>query len=763
MSNLVIVESPSKASTIKGYLGKGYKVIASKGHVRDLPKSTFGIDIENGFAPKYINIRGKGPLINELKKEAKNATTVYLAADPDREGEAISWHLANVLGLYGNPKAKRVTFNEITKPAVKAAIKSPTDINMNLVDAQQARRILDRIVGYKVSPILWKKIKSGLSAGRVQSVATRIVVERENEIRAFKPEEFWKIAAYLKTDGGALRASFYGDKNGKKELHDKEEADTVVNAVENGVFKVGNIKKAVRVNNPAPPFITSTLHQEANRRFGFRSERTARLAQELYEGVSLGELGTRGLITYMRTDSLRVSDIAADAAKQYIEQKYGADYVPKTRRVYKLRAGAQDAHEAIRPADLSLEPSLVKPYLSPELFKLYKLIWDRFIASQMESALLDTVTIDIENAGYIFRSSGYTVKHPGFMAVYEEAKEEKDEDSQKEEDEKEARLPEVAAGDVLTLTKLDPSQHFTKPPARYNEATLIKVLEEKGIGRPSTYTPTITTIIQRGYVERDGKSLVPSPLGEMTTKLMMDYFAEVVDYGFTAEMEEKLDRVENGKTDMETVLSDFYKDFEVLLKNAEDNIDKGDYKLAAEETDIVCEKCGSRMVIKNGRFGKFAACPNYPACRNTKPIDKDGNVIVKDEGAENTGATPAPDDIKCDVCGGPMVIRRGRYGNFYACANYPECRSTKPINKDLNVPCPLCGSKILIKHGRKKSVFYSCEKYPECKFSTWDIPQEEKCPECGGLLLKKKGKDLIYCLNESCGFTKTAEKPENKA
>ena len=763
MSNLVIVESPSKASTIKGYLGKGYKVIASKGHVRDLPKSTFGIDIENGFAPKYINIRGKGPLINELKKEAKNATTVYLAADPDREGEAISWHLANVLGLYGNPKAKRVTFNEITKPAVKAAIKSPTDINMNLVDAQQARRILDRIVGYKVSPILWKKIKSGLSAGRVQSVATRIVVERENEIRAFKPEEFWKIAAYLKTDGGALRASFYGDKNGKKELHDKEEADTVVNAVENGVFKVGNIKKAVRVNNPAPPFITSTLHQEANRRFGFRSERTARLAQELYEGVSLGELGTRGLITYMRTDSLRVSDIAADAAKQYIEQKYGADYVPKTRRVYKLRAGAQDAHEAIRPADLSLEPSLVKPYLSPELFKLYKLIWDRFIASQMESALLDTVTIDIENAGYIFRSSGYTVKHPGFMAVYEEAKEEKDEDSQKDEDEKEARLPEVAAGDVLTLTKLDPSQHFTKPPARYNEATLIKVLEEKGIGRPSTYTPTITTIIQRGYVERDGKSLVPSPLGEMTTKLMMDYFAEVVDYGFTAEMEEKLDRVENGKTDMETVLSDFYKDFAVLLKNAEDNIDKGDYKLATEETDIVCEKCGSRMVIKNGRFGKFAACPNYPACRNTKPIDKDGNVIVKGEGAENTGATPAPDDIKCDVCGGPMVIRRGRYGNFYACANYPECRSTKPINKDLNVPCPLCGSKILIKHGRKKSVFYSCEKYPECKFSTWDIPQEEKCPECGGLLLKKKGKDLIYCLNESCGFTKTVEKPENKA
>lgn len=757
MSNLVIVESPSKAGTIKGYLGKGYKVVASKGHVRDLPKSAFGIDLENDFAPKYINIRGKGPLIAELKKEAKNADVVYLAADPDREGEAISWHLANVLGLCGNPKAKRVTFNEITKPAVKAAIKQPSEINMNLVDAQQARRILDRIVGYKVSPILWKKIKSGLSAGRVQSVATRIVVERENEIRAFVPEEFWKIAAYLSTDGGALKASFYGDRNGKKELHTEEETTAVVRAVENSRFSVDAIKKSVRVNNPAPPFITSTLHQEANRRFGFRSERTAKLAQELYEGVSLGELGTRGLITYMRTDSLRVSDIAAEAAKQYIEQKYGADYYPKTRRVYKLRAGAQDAHEAIRPADMALEPETVKPFLSAEQFKLYKLIWDRFVASQMASALLDTVTVDLAASDYIFRASGYTVKHPGFMAVYEETKEEKDEDSQKEEEEKEARLPEVNKGDTLTLTKLDPSQHFTKPPARYNEATLIKVLEEKGIGRPSTYTPTITTIIQRGYVERDGKSLVPTQLGEVTTKLMTDYFGSVVDYGFTADMEEKLDLVENGTANMHEVLSDFYGDFEKLLKNAEENIDKGNYKLAAEETDIVCEKCGSNMVIKNGRFGKFAACPNYPACRNTKPIDRDGNVIVK---SESDAPTPAPADIKCELCGGDMVIRRGRYGNFYACAKYPECRGTKPINKDLNVPCPLCGAKIVVKHGRKKSVFYSCEKYPNCKFSTWDIPQEEKCPECGGLLLRKKGKDLLYCRNEACGYTGTVEKTE---
>ena len=757
MSNLVIVESPSKASTIKGYLGKGYKVVASKGHVRDLPKSSFGIDIDNNFAPKYINIRGKGPLINELKKDAKNADTVYLAADPDREGEAISWHLANVLGL-DDKKAKRVTFNEVTKTAVKAAIKNPSKINMDLVDAQQARRILDRIVGYKLSPVLWKKIKSGLSAGRVQSVATRIVVERENEIRAFVPEEFWKIEAELGSAKGMLKALFFGNEKGKIDIHDKESADNIVQTVKNGVFKVKNIKKAVRANNPQPPFITSTLHQEANKRFGFRSEKTAKLAQELYEGISLGEHGTRGLITYMRTDSLRISDTAAEAAKEYIVNKYGSDYYPKTRRIYKSRAGAQDAHEAIRPSDMAFPPQLVKQFLSPEQFKLYKLIWDRFIASQMESALLDTVNIDIENSGYIFRSSGYTVKHPGFMAIYEDTKEEKDENSEKDDEEKETKLPEVSENEILSLEKLSPSQHFTKPPARYTEATLIKVLEEKGIGRPSTYTPTITTIIQRGYVERDGKSLVPSQLGEITTKLMIDNFPDIVDYGFTAGMEEMLDEVENGKKTMLDVLKTFYADFSDELEKAEKSIEKNNYKLSPEETDIICEKCGSRMVVKSGRFGRFAACPNYPACRNTKPIDKNGNLIEKNAENKSESPVPAPDDIKCDLCGGPMVIRRGRYGNFYACANYPDCRGTKPITKDLNIPCPLCGSKILIKHGRKKSVFYSCEKYPECKFSTWDIPQEEKCPDCGGLLLKKKGKDLIYCINEKCSYTKNLGK-----
>ncbi|MBQ5778110.1 MAG: type I DNA topoisomerase, partial [Oscillospiraceae bacterium] len=519
---------------------------------------------------------------------------------------------------------------------------------------------------------------------------------------------------------------------------------------------VKNIKKAVRTNNPAPPFITSTLHQEANKRFGFRSEKTAKLAQELYEGVSLGEFGTRGLITYMRTDSLRISDIARDAAKQYIETKYGADFYPKTARVYKSRKEAQDAHEAIRPSDMTFEPALVKSYLSADQFKLYKLIWDRFVASQMESALLDTVTVDIENGGYIFRSSGYTVRHPGFMAVYEETKEEKQD--AREDEEKEAKLPEVNEGDILSLINLSPSQHFTKPPARYTEATLIKALEEKGIGRPSTYTPTITTIVQRGYIERDGKTLAPSQLGEVTTRLMNDYFSSIVDYGFTADMEQLLDEVENGEKSMNDILSPFYNQFAELLDEAEKNIEKGNYKLSAEEIDHVCEKCGSRMVIKNGRFGKFAACPNYPTCRNTKPIDKDGNIIEKTAENPTENLTPAPDGVVCELCGGAMVVRRGRFGNFYACAKYPECRSTKPITKDLNVPCPSCGSKILIKHGRKKSVFYSCEKYPQCKFSTWDIPQEEKCPECNGLLLKKKGKDLVYCINESCSYSTTYDK-----
>ncbi len=748
MAHLVIVESPSKGGTIKSYLGKGYKVVASIGHIRDLPKSTLGVDVENGFEPKYINIRGKGNLINDLKKEAKNADVVYLATDPDREGEAIAWHLMNVLELPAE-KAKRVTFNAVTKPVVKEGIKNPREIDMNLVDSQQARRILDRIVGYKLSPVLWKKIKSGLSAGRVQSVVTRIIVERENEIRSFVPEEYWTIDVNLETEEKkTFKASFHGDKKGKIELKCEKDAKKVHDATKDAPFSVLGIKKSKRIKNPAPPFTTSTMQQEANRRMGFQSEKTMRIAQELYEGINLGTLGTHGLITYMRTDSLRISETAAEAAKLYIEEKFGKEYCPKSPRVYKTKKNVQDAHEAIRPTDMALEPELVKNSLSHDQYKLYKLIWDRFVSSQMESAILDTVSADIESAGYIFRASGFTVRFPGFMALYEEKTDDET------EDEKEEGLPKMEEGDSLELLGINPAQHFTQPPNRFNEASLVKLLEEKGIGRPSTWATIISTIISRGYVEREGKSFVPTSLGEVTTKFMCDNFRDVVDYNFTAKMEDSLDEVAGGSIAMLSVLEEFYAKFKKDLDKAEKEIEKGNYKIPAQETDIICEKCGSRMVVKNGRFGKFAACPNYPECKNTKPLDASGNVVEKKEAVPSEEIKYAPDDIKCEACGGRMVVKKGRFGTFYACENYPECKTTKAITKDTNVKCPLCDSKIVIKHGRRKTVFYSCESYPKCDFSTWDIPLEEKCPKCGGLLLRKKGKESVYCHNEKCGYKK---------
>lgn len=748
MANLVIVESPSKGGTIKSYLGKGYKVVASIGHIRDLPKSTLGVDIENNFEPKYINIRGKGNLINDLKKEAKNADTVYLATDPDREGEAIAWHLMNVLEL-PREKAKRVTFNAVTKPVVKEGIKNPREIDMNLVDSQQARRILDRIVGYKLSPVLWKKIKSGLSAGRVQSVVTRIIVERENEIRSFVPEEYWTIDVNLETEEKkTFKATFYGDKKGKIDLKCEADAKKVRDAANGAPFSVISIKKSKRVKNPAPPFTTSTMQQEANRRMGFQSEKTMRIAQELYEGINLGSLGTHGLITYMRTDSLRISDTAAEAAKLYIEEKFGKEYCPKAPRVYKTKKNVQDAHEAIRPSDMSLEPELVRKSLSADQYRLYKLIWDRFVSSQMESAILDTVSADIESAGYIFRASGFTVRFAGYMALYEEKTDDE------AEDEKEEGLPKMNEGDALRLLGINPAQHFTQPPNRFNEASLVKLLEEKGIGRPSTWATIISTIISRGYVEREGKNFVPTSLGEVTTKFMCDNFKDVVDYNFTAKMEDSLDEVAGGETAMLSVLEEFYGKFSRDLAKAEKEIEKGNYKIPAQETDIICEKCGSRMVVKNGRFGKFAACPNYPECKNTKPLDASGKPLEKKENESAEEVKYAPDDVKCEACGGRMVIKKGRFGSFYACENYPECKTTKAITKDTNVKCPLCGSKIVIKHGRKRTVFYSCEGYPKCNFSTWDIPLEEKCPQCGGLLLRKKGKETVYCHNEKCGYKK---------
>ena len=738
-TTLVIVESPTKVPTIKGFLGKGYKVVSSKGHVRDLPKSRLGIDVEHDFEPKYINIRGKGELINALKKEAKNASKVLLATDPDREGEAISWHLAAVLGL-DSEKAQRITFNELTKNTVRDAIKHPRDLDMNLVNSQQTRRILDRLVGYKISPFLWKKIKSGLSAGRVQSVATRMIVEREEEIEAFVSEEYWTISARLfKESGESFVAKFHGTPEKKLSIADGEQAEKLLAELKEASFAVGGIKKAVKRRKPLPPFTTSTLQQEANRRLGFQSQRTMMVAQELYEGVSLGERTAHGLITYMRTDSLRISEEAQAAASALIRDKFGPEYCPKTPNVYKTKAGAQDAHEAIRPSDPSLTPDSVKGKLSNDQFKLYKLIWERFMASQMKNAELDTVSVDIAAGKYLFRASGYTVKFPGFMVLYDTVRDNED------EDDKPLELPPLTVDEPLTAQEITPAQHFTQPPARFTEGSLVKMMEEKGVGRPSTFTSTITTIIARGYVRRNGKVLEPTELGRLTTKLMKDSFPEIVDYGFTAKMEDDLDKIENGQAEYLSVLRNFYTDFEKELKDADEKLEKVEYVKPVEVTDIICDKCGANMVVREGRYGKFAACPNFPKCRNTRRLSDDG-----DEGAEEVLA-----DEKCPVCGADMILKKGAYGSFYACRNYPDCKTTKPYYKDTGVACPQCGKRILVKQSRSRKTFYSCEDYPNCKFSVWDVPQQMKCPKCGGLVLKKKNKEYYYCYDKNCGWSET--------
>ena len=754
MANLVIVESPTKVGPIKKYLGSNYKVMASKGHLRDLPKSTLGVDIENGFDAHYINIRGKGDLIKEIKKEAKNAKKVFLATDPDREGEAIAWHLATVLGIPVE-KTLRVGFNEITPAVVKASIKEPRNIDMNLVNSQQTRRILDRIVGYKISPLLWKTVKSGLSAGRVQSVATRIIVERENEINAFVPVEYWTIEAVLSNvEGKSFSVRFYGDENGKIKLLCEEDTNKVLKAIEGGEFVVKGIKKAEKQKLPAPPFTTSTLQQEAANKLGFQSARTMKVAQELYEGVNIGtELGgVQGLITYMRTDSLRISDEAQDAAKEFIVAKYGEEYAPKTPRKFKANKGAQDAHEAIRPSKVELTPALVRKSLTPDQYKLYKLIWERFVASQMQSAKLNTITADFENNGYIFRASGYSVAFQGYMAVYE-ATEEVSASNDDVAEVKDIRIPALKDAEKLYMVSIDPEQHFTEAPPRYTEASLIKFLEEKGIGRPSTYTPIITTIIARNYVRREGKVLLPTELGTLTTKIMEENFHDIIDYKFTANMETDLDKIEDGTLEYLAVLSDFWKDFEVDLKKAEEKIGSEDIKLPVEETDIICDKCGAKMVVRNGKFGKFAACPNFPKCRNTKPLTPPEEE-KKIEKAEPKKEEIAP--FKCEKCGSDMVLRSSRYGTFYACSKYPECKFIKTKTKELDVPCPTCGGKVITKYGKKKTVFYSCENYPKCDFSSWDMPTNENCPDCGKILFRKKGKNILFCAEKGCGFKKDA-------
>lgn len=740
MTNLVIVESPAKAYTIKSYLGSNYKVMASKGHVRDLPKSTLGIDIEHGFEPHYINIRGKGELIRELKKEAKNADRIYLATDLDREGEAISWHLAAALGL-PEDKIKRITFNEITKSAIKESIKSPRKIDIDLVNAQQTRRILDRIVGYKLSPFLWKTVKSGLSAGRVQSIATKIIVECEDEIRAFVPREYWTVDAVLTSDGRDFTAHYYGEAGSKdkNELSAESEAVRIKDDCFGKKFVCTEIKKGNRTKSPAPPFITSTLQQEASKKLNFQSQRTMRVAQELYEGVNLGHEngGVQGLITYMRTDSLRVAAEAQSAALEYIAENYGRDYCPEKPRVYRTKANAQDAHEAIRPSKVALDPEKIKKMLTPDQYKLYKLIWRRFLASQMSSAVLSTVNAEFACESHIFKSSGYTVKFRGYMALYEET-------SDTADTEREVVLPPVDKDAELNARDIIPEQHFTEPPSRYTEASLIKFLEEKGIGRPSTYTPIITIIISRGYVKRDGKSLRPTDLGEIITRLMNKSFPDIVDYKFTASMENQLDEIENGNATMLDMLSKFYEGFSRELEEAEKTVSKETYEAPAEETDIICEKCGSRMIVKNGRYGRFAACPNYPECKNTKQLNKSGTAEAEKE--------PEIAPFKCEFCGSDVVVRQGRYGAFYACSRYPECKFTKQKVKSLGVSCPKCGRDIVTKYGRNKTVFYSCSGYPECDFSSWDLPTNEKCPQCGEMLYQKKGRALLVCKKEGCGY-----------
>ena len=614
---------------------------------------------------------------------------------------------------------------------------------MDIVNAQQTRRILDRIVGYKLSPFLWKSVKSGLSAGRVQSVATRIIVDRENEIRAFVPQEYWTIeASVIAKDGKSFEAKFFGRDNGDKiDLNTEADAMAVYNAVNGQDFTVADIKLGKRLKNPAPPFTTSTLQQEASRKLNFQSQRTMRVAQELYEGVNVGSEfgGVQGLITYMRTDSLRISDEARDAAKTYIVGKYGQEYYPESARVYRSKANAQDAHEAIRPSLAMLEPQAIKKQLTSDQYRLYKLIWDRFIASQMESAELSTVQTDLTAAGYLFRSSGYTVKFPGYMALYEESTDDKAPD-----DEKNTRLPALNKGETLKTEKISPNQHFTEPPARYTEASLVKLLEDKGIGRPSTYATIITTIISRGYVKREGKSLVPTPLGEVTTKLICENFPDIADSQFTAAMESQLDDIENGKNNMQDVLTGFWDGFSKELDKAEKTVGSREVEVPVEETDIICEKCGSRMIVKNGRYGKFAACPNYPACKNTKPLAKSGDGLVEKK-VEIA-------DEKCELCGADMILRNGRYGSFYACSRYPECKNTRQKVRSLGVKCPECGAELVTKIGKNRTVFYSCSRYPECKFSSWDLPTNEKCPSCGGMLYRKKGKNQLVCKTEGCGY-----------
>lgn len=689
--NLVIVESPAKASTITKFLGKNYMVMASMGHVRDLPKSQLGVDIENDYEPKYITIRGKGELLSALRKEAKNADKIYLATDPDREGEAISWHLITALNL-DEEKTDRITFNEITKDAVEKSIKNARGIDMNLVNAQQARRVLDRIVGYPVSNLLWQKVKGRLSGGRVQSAALKMICDREDEIRSFIPEEYWTVSAFVNdSSGNEFEAKLYGTSDGKIELKSKKDTDNVLNAINNKDFVVKEVRRSEKTRKPYPPFTTSTLQQEASKYLNFTAQKTMMLAQQLYEGVEIKGEGTVGLVSYIRTDSVRVSDEAYEQVTDYIKNNIGEKYLPNERNIYKTKKTAQDAHEAIRPTYSLRTPESLKASLSNDQFKLYKLIWERFVSSQMAPTVYETMGVSIESEGYIFRINASAVKFKGFLEIYNRV----------EETENIIKFPKIEENCVLKIRDIVPEQHFTQPPARYTDASLIKTMEELGIGRPSTYAPILATIQARNYVSKEKKAIFPTELGEIVNDIMKEYFPEIVNIGFTAEMENELDRVEEGLDEWKKVIRDFYPMFSEQLETAMEKLEKVEIK--DEETDIVCEKCGRNMVIKIGRYGKFLACPGYPECNNAKPYFE-------------------PADVECPKCGGMVMKKKSKKGRTY----------------------------------------YGCEHNPECDFVSWDKPAKEKCPKCGSYMLEKGREPVkLVCSNEKCGFV-TEKKEENE-
>lgn len=748
--SLLIVESPTKVNTLKKIVGKDFIIKASVGHLKDLPKKKLGVDVDNNFKPDYITIRGKGKILSELKAAAKKVDTIYLAPDPDREGEAIAYHIGNEIRKFAKGKIYRVSFNEITKKAVLEALKNPTELNENRVNAQQARRILDRLVGYKISPILWKKIHRGLSAGRVQSVALRMVVEREREIQAFKPEEYWSIELDLEgKTPPEFESKLFKINDEKAVVNNREEADKIVSDLDGAKLVLENITKKERKRNPTAPFITSSLQQEASRKLNFSPKKTMMLAQRLYEGLALGSKGTVGLITYMRTDSVRLSDDALNMVREFIPERYGKEYLPAEPNFYKSKKSAQEAHEAIRPSEVSIEPTSIKEYLEKDLFNLYQLIWSRFVACQMVPAIMDTTQFDISSSPYLFRSNGSILKFAGFMKVYVETSEDKSDVSDDKPKEKvkdsDRILPELEKGDVLKLLRINPDQHFTQPLPRFSEAMLVKELEDKGIGRPSTYAATISVIKDRDYIRSEERRLFPSELGFLVSDALVENFPEIINTEFTAKMEDQLDAIEEGKMDWVKALQDFYKPFKINLEEAEKKMK--DLKNQVEETDEVCEKCEKPMVIKWGRFGKFMACTGYPECKNTKNL-----------GDDSKPGEPATEEVDgaCDKCQSPLIMKMGRFGKFIACSNYPECKFTKPIGLGISCPEENCKGEIAPRRTKKGRTFYGCSLYPDCKFTSWAKPVAEACSECKHpfMVEKFKKEEGVSIVCPECGFKK---------